>query len=264
MAGPEKPRSSRFMDLTGQRFGRWKVLGLSCSYEATRPLWRCHCDCGEVRDVLRNHLRSGHSTSCGCLKSQRASEANSAQLNGRRFGRLIVIRRAGSQKTHDKRASSALWECKCDCGNTTTATSYKLTTGYKRSCGCLFLDTVTSHGKSRSRVYNIWQHMLNRCSDRATGETRQNYFSRGIRVCERWMRFEDFLADMGEPLSHQSLDRIDPNKGYEPKNCRWADTKQQLRNTRRNKVVAVNGREMLLTDAIAMLRAEARRLHPKK
>jgi len=261
---PEKPSSSRFIDLTGHRYGRWSVLGLSPKYNARNPLWRCQCDCGEIRDVSRNHLRSGHSTSCGCRKSEVSSELNSAKLVGQRFGRLLVVSRAGSQKTHDKRASSALWNCKCDCGNTTTVTSWKLTSGYTRSCGCLFLEAITTHGKSRTRVYCIWQHMINRCSDKATGRSRQDYFERGIRVCERWMHFENFLEDMGEPLPSQSLDRIDPNKGYELNNCRWASRKQQARNTRRNKVVTVNGKEMMLTDAIAMLREEARHLHKKK
>jgi len=264
MAPPYQPQSSRFIDLSGQRFGRWTVVGLSKDYSPKRPLWLCRCDCGEVRNVLRNHLRSGRSTSCGCLKSERSSESNSAQLVGQRFGRLQVIKRAGSKKTHDKRASSALWECKCECGTTTTATSWKLTSGYKRSCGCLFAESITTHGKSRTRVYNIWQHMRDRCSDKATGITRQNYYDRGIRVCDRWHNFESFLEDMGEPAPDQSLDRIDPNKGYEKANCRWATSKQQARNTRRNKIVTVNGQELLLNDAIAMLRAEARSLHKRQ
>lgn len=149
----------------------------------------------------------------------------------------------------------------CSCGNETTATSWKLTSGYKASCGCAFRDAITTHGKSRTRAYRIWQHMRQRCSDKATGETRDNYYGKGIRVCERWQQFEAFLQDMGEPEDNQSLDRINPNGNYEPGNCRWATAAMQGRNTTRNKVVMVDGRELILADAIALLRARAVPLH---
>lgn len=251
------------INLTGARFGRWTVIGKAPDWSVKRPAWHCRCDCGTERAVLRNHLRSGHSQSCGCLKAEASSMANSATLTGKTFGRLTVIERCGSQRTRDKRASSALWRCLCSCGNETTATSWKLTSGYKKSCGCAFTDAITTHGKSRSRAYRIWQHMKARCSDRATGETRANYYARGIRVCERWLDFANFYADMGDPPAGWSIERRDPNDNYTPENCEWASRPEQNRNTRRTKVVTVDGRKMLLTDAIAMLRAQARNLHAR-
>lgn len=253
---------SRAIDLTGTKYGRWTVIKKAESFSAKSPLWECVCECGTVRAVLRNHLRSGHSRSCGCLKSEVSSRTNSAKLEaGMVFGRLTIIERCGSQRTHDKRASSALWLCRCECGNETKATSYKLTSGYKISCGCAFKKAVTTHGKSRSRVYSIWQHMLTRCSDKSDGASRANYYEKGIRVCERWKTFENFLEDMGEPRDDQSIDRIDPNKDYSPSNCRWATTKQQSSNKTTNKIVFINGEKMLLTEAISFLRKNAIKLH---
>lgn len=73
--------------------------------------------------------------------------------------------------------------------------------------------------------------MLQRCSN-STRADWPRYGGRGITVCERWHRFENFLADMGACPPKLWLDRIDTNGNYEPGNCRWATFEQQLRNHR--------------------------------
>lgn len=83
--------------------------------------------------------------------------------------------------------------------------------------------------------------MIARCSDASFGKTRKLYYEKGIRVCERWMKFENFLEDMGIPKKHQSIDRKDGGKGYEPRNCRWADDKAQANNTSANLIITLNG-----------------------
>ena len=73
------------------------------------------------------------------------------------------------------------------------------------------------------------------------------YGGRGIKVCERWMKFENFLADMGrKPLHGHSIDRIDCNGDYEPSNCRWADDITQHNNTRKNVHVEIDGETLTL------------------
>jgi hypothetical protein len=75
--------------------------------------------------------------------------------------------------------------------------------------------------------------MLQRCSNPARADW-PRYGGRRIAVCDRWRRFENFLADMGACPEDLTLDRIDNNGNYEPGNCRWTTWEQQVRNRRSN------------------------------
>jgi hypothetical protein len=68
----------------------------------------------------------------------------------------------------------------------------------------------------------------------------KNYGGRGIRICERWLTFENFYADMGDPPEGYSLDRKDNDKDYSSDNCQWSDNLTQRRNQRRYPMM-VNG-----------------------
>ncbi len=85
--------------------------------------------------------------------------------------------------------------------------------------------------------------MLTRCTN-AISENYEKYGARGIRVCDRWLRFEGFLADMGERPPDTSIDRIDPNGHYEPGNCRWASMVEQENNKRSNVRINACGRSL--------------------
>jgi hypothetical protein len=153
-------------------------------------------------------------------------------LSGKRFGRLVVIRfagRAGRQIT---------WRCRCDCGVTTAVHGKALKVGATRSCGCLRHELAIArakHGCSRkgkvTPEYRAWQAMFTRCSSKRPKWWR-SYGSRGIKVCARWNSFEKFLKDMGSRPIGMSLDRKHNDKGYTPKNCRWATLVQQANNRR--------------------------------
>jgi len=67
-------------------------------------------------------------------------------------------------------------------------------------------------------------------------------------VCERWLKFENFLEDMGEPEQGMTIDRADNEGNYEPGNCRWATRKQQGRNTRANRRLTHNGQTLCLAE----------------
>jgi hypothetical protein len=74
------------------------------------------------------------------------------------------------------------------------------------------------------------------------------YGGRGITICEKWLRFEGFLEDMGEkPKGKYSLDRIDNSGGYSKENCRWTDAKTQCNNKRNNRMLTIDGVTQSLT-----------------
>ena len=98
----------------------------------------------------------------------------------------------------------------------------------------------------QSRTYTAWVNMLQRC--KPDWHQRKDYFDRGISVCDRWLLFDAFLADMGECPASLTLDRKDNDKGYEKSNCRWATHVEQRRNSRQLHRITWQGRTQLLVD----------------
>ena len=151
-------------------------------------------------------------------------------ITGQRFGKLVVAWPVGSKKS-----GGTIWLTFCDCGNFRLCNVWELTSGFARKCAKEGLaDRNVKHGYSRDSgrkpEYSTWLQMHQRCGNpKSTGYHR--YGGRGIRVCKRWKKFTNFLADMGprpKPITLYSLDRFPNNDGdYKPSNCRWATHKQQ-------------------------------------
>lgn len=156
---------------------------------------------------------------------------------GQRFGAWVVI---GSAQPGANWA--ARWACKCDCGSQKDVFAANLRRGLSTSCGCLSAAKTSArsrtHGMTGTPTYRTWESMLNRCNN-PRNSSHVNYGGRGIKVCDRWASFENFLSDMGEkPEKGMSIERLDVNGNYEPGNCIWADPKTQARNTRRTRLSA--------------------------
>lgn len=245
----------RFIDLTGNKFGKWTVIKRveNDRYGQTRYL--CRCECGNEKVVMGKSLRRGLSKSCRCPKN----------LTGMKFGFLSV-----GNETYllDKKGCKLrAYYCLCDCGKEKIVLAKHLTSGHCVSCGC--------YGRSKNRMiesvikikycniefgcrnplYEVWHGIKKRCSD----EKEANYYGRGITICDEWRNdfqaFYDWAMANGykvEKLSsgknRWTIDRIDNDGNYEPNNCRWVDIKAQSNNKRTNHYLEYKGKTQSIAD----------------
>lgn len=164
---------------------------------------------------------------------------------GDKFGRWIVV----GEEARPTNYPAKYWLCRCDCGTVRGVRQQGLTSGTSSSCGCFQKEDLgrrkLRHGFAAggliSPEYHSWNGMLDRCRNPKSKGFR-NYGARGIKVCERWSVFDNFIADMGpKPSRAHSLDRIDVNGDYEPSNCRWATHSVQSNNKRNTVYVQFRG-----------------------
>ena len=102
-------------------------------------------------------------------------------------------------------------------------------------------------GGKKSPTYTSWCKMLERCRQ-PNRDHAEYYQAKGITACDRWLKFENFLADMGERPDGKTLDRIDNDRGYEPSNCRWASPAEQVRNRCHTVWLDHDGRRLCMKD----------------
>lgn len=164
-------------------------------------------------------------------------------LVGEKFHRLTVERMIYEPKKDTKA------ECLCDCGGKAVVTAYNLRSGNTKSCGCLareqsarqgrrsahkMIAARRKHGMSKTPTYTAWCDARKRCY-RKQNSHYHLYGGRGIKMHLEWKdSFDAFFRDMGACPKGMTLDRIDVNGDYEPKNCRWISMSEQSRNTRRS------------------------------
>lgn len=127
----------KYEDLTGKKFGRLTVL--SPTNEKTkdgRRIWKCICECGNIKFTSCQNLKRGHCTSCGCKNKEQITalgKSNALNLIGQRFGHLVIIERSSKKLTY---SDGVAWVCQCDCGNQIITTTSQLNSGNTSSCGC--------------------------------------------------------------------------------------------------------------------------------
>lgn len=173
------------------------------------------------------------------------------ELEGKRFGRLVVLERSGSDKQRN-----IVWKCQCDCGNIHYVKGALLKRGAVTSCGCKqkeacmhVVELGTKHGLSHHPLYQIWKSMRKRCNCK-TEKSYPNYGGRGITICSEWDDYAVFHKWALDNGWHKgvSIDRIDNDKGYSPENCRMATNKMQMRNRRKTVYLEYNGEKRPLSE----------------
>lgn len=166
---------------------------------------------------------------------------------GTRFGRLVVI---GEAPVHKQISYSF---CKCDCGRIVERPNAELLYNGLQSCGCLLHDAHLIHGDCRrgkvARLFRIWSGMKARCFNKGSSIYKY-YGGRGISICSEWMEYKNFAewARANGYRNNLSIDRVDSNGNYEPKNCRWATVKEQSTNRRSSIYITLNGEKKHISE----------------
>lgn len=163
-------------------------------------------------------------------------------LVGRRFGKWEVLRRSTSRPTPTK------WVCRCECGTVRDVVGASLTRGVSKCCGCdranlaaTLKSRSTTHGRTNTPEWRAWNGMLARCYT-PSHTSFHLYGGRNVQVCERWRQsFDNFFADLGERPAGCSLGRIDNARDYSPENVRWETDREQMNNTRSNRLLTYGG-----------------------
>lgn len=160
------------------------------------------------------------------------------------FGQLTVLETVASNK-HGQR----MLLCKCSCGTQKVVAIQSLKNGDTKSCGCYRAEVSGArnkkHGARKTKAFSCWWNMKSRC-ERPSNVYYKDYGGRGIKICERWLEFSNFLADMGQPDGDMSLERIDNDGDYELSNCRWVSRKEQANNRRSNTFLELHGERLTI------------------
>lgn len=234
--------------LVGKRFGNLTVIEKERVHVRKSGgkiiLWRCKCDCGNVRIVPGTSLNQGIVTKCEeCVRKSRKT------LIGEKFGKLVVIKRA-EDYISPKGKHSPMWLCKCKCGKIKAIAQSSLKFGTTKSCGCSRYESKTKHGLSGTRLYGIWSNMKRRCNSES--DSRYNgYGGRGITYCNEWEDFSNFSewALKNGYKDGLTIERKDVNGNYCPENCCWIPQKEQAKNRRPSlRLVDKDGNERLVVD----------------
>lgn len=168
-------------------------------------------------------------------------------ISGQRFGRLVALRKAPSQK----RCSH--WWMRCDCGAEVSIATQSLRSGLSKSCGCYQRECAAqrgtesrTHGMRHSAEYSVFCGMKRRCEN-PNEKAFARYGALGVEF--RFTSFEQFFSEVGpRPSTKHQIDRRDPFGHYEPGNVRWTTIKRQARNKRNTKWVEIDGTRKCLAD----------------
>jgi len=182
---------------------------------------------------------------------------NFIDLTGEIFGRWKVLRR--SNKKSKRNGDGVLWICECSCDAHTIkeVRGKELRKHVSTSCGCFSIEKLkersTTHGKTHTRIYQIWLGMKKRCLNPKTKHYK-NYGGRGIKICNEWLdKSTGFMTFYNWSMQnnykdHLSIDRINNDGNYEPGNCKWSTNIEQAKNKRTSHYLTFKGQTKIIMD----------------
>ena len=211
-------------------FGKWTVINVASlerKSKSNRSMYYiCRCECGTIKPVRSDGLRSGKSTQCLPCKKQ---VIDTKPYIGNKFGKWLVL-----EVANDGSGTSSLL-CQCQCGNQVIIRATHLRNGRNQCYECFKIQRIsnlTTHGLTHKKEYQVWLTMKMRCHNPKRPQYKW-YGSRGIKVCDRWLNsFENFYKDMGDRPHGYQIDRINNDGDYSPNNCRWVTPKENNDNRR--------------------------------
>ncbi len=201
-----------------EKIANWTIIG-PCIIKSKKKYYLCRCDCGYEKEVREDNLKNANSKYCSKCRFQEKTIKD-----GDRFGKWVVVQEIYSE---EKRKHFIV---KCDCGMVKVLKGIRLRFGDSVQCRTC---ASTKHNLTHSPTYSTWECMVQRCTN-PNNTNFKHYGGRGIKICTEWLKFENFLADMGERPEGLELDRINNDGNYEKNNCRWVTHKVNLLNRRRS------------------------------
>ena len=164
----------------------------------------------------------------------------------KKYGKLTILG-IEYQKKYSNGTIIDFVKCKCECGNIKIINFNNIKRGLVKSCGCI---TKTVNGMSKTRIYQIYRHLINRCY-REKDISYKNYGNKGIIVCDEWKN--DFMSFYNWSMANGyandlTIDRIDVNGNYEPSNCRWVNMAVQQNNRSNNRILEYKGQKKTITE----------------
>ncbi|WP_078577325.1 hypothetical protein [Salipaludibacillus agaradhaerens] len=207
----------------------------------------CKCVCGSEKEYNGLDVLRGHTKNCGCARRKKMLERNKNnnpvkfhkheskypydECIGKTVNSLTFIKEIERSKYNRRQ-----FMVQCECGKEFSCEGIMVFNGSTRSCGCFRTKRLgnenSTHRLTGTPEHQIWASMLQRCIN-SKSKSFNDYGGRGIKVCDRWLDFTNFLEDMGKrPTPNHSIDRIDVNGNYEPLNCTWSTRIDQNRNQR--------------------------------
>lgn len=237
-------------DYIGKKFGHLTVLRQSqktCNYSNSFDF---QCDCGNIISDQPARVINGHRVSCGKCEFRGMASKPRFNINDyiNRKSHMLTVVGIAERKPGDK-----YWflKCSCDCGGTINVTPYQFNHGIIKSCGCLRkIGYRTIDNRTKNPLYGTWKQMINRCENPKYNKY-QRYGGRGIKVCDEWHDFDNFVNwsdSIGGRPNGCTLDRINNDGNYEPSNCRWATRFQQATNKSSNVILEYNGESKTLVE----------------